>query len=75
MKNGIMTEVRKPSVTPQSRLAALATAGSAGQIAVPNPGQRAVSSGGSSSGNVIIKPKKAPLMQKALALIKSRFRR
>lgn len=69
----MMAEVRKPAITPQSRLNAIAAASSAGQVAVPNPGQRASSSGGGSSA--VIKPKRAPLMQKTLALIKSRFRR
>lgn len=73
-KHGTGGVEKKPVVTPSSRLNALATSGPAGQISVPNPGARAVSSSGTSTA--VVKPKKAPLMQKTLALMKSRiFRR
>lgn len=65
---------KKPLITPSHRLTTLATSGAAGQIAVPNPGARASSSSGGSSG--VQKIKKAPLMQKTLAFMKNRaFRR
>ncbi|GJQ74769.1 EloA [Trypoxylus dichotomus] len=69
-KSGIID--KKPAVTPSSRLTSLATAGAAGQVAVPSP-VRASSSSGSSTA---MKPKKAPLMQKTLQFLKgNRFRR
>ncbi|GLV44199.1 Elongin A [Carabus blaptoides fortunei] len=61
---------RKPTITPSSRLSALA-AGGPDKISVPNPGARAASS----SSAAMMKPKKAPLMQKTLALMKGRFGR
>ncbi|XP_018323300.1 transcription elongation factor B polypeptide 3 [Agrilus planipennis] len=74
VKNGIDN---KPVITPSLRLSALATSGDAGKVCVPNPGKLAVTSVNSGSSNhaSALKPKKAPLMQKALALIKNRYRR
>lgn len=73
-KHGTGGVDKKPSVTPSSRLTQFAMSGVAGQVAVPNPGSRAASS--TPTSTAILKPKKAPLMQKTLALMKSRiFRR
>ncbi|KAJ8944078.1 hypothetical protein NQ318_005988 [Aromia moschata] len=72
-KNGIVFD-KKPTLTPSSRLSALATAGDAGKVAVPNPGSRAVERS-SNISNAVLKPKKAPLMAKTLSLFKNRFRR
>nr|XP_022901595.1 transcription elongation factor B polypeptide 3-like [Onthophagus taurus] len=67
-KNGID---KKPLITPQSRLNAIAAGSSNAQVSVPNPVR---ASSNNSSGAV--KPKKAPLMQKTLAFLKGgRFRR
>lgn len=73
-KHGTGGVDKKPSVTPSSRLTQFAMSGVGGQVAVPNPGSRAASS--TPTSTAIVKPKKAPLMQKTLALMKSRiFRR
>ncbi|RZC34468.1 transcription elongation factor B polypeptide 3 [Asbolus verrucosus] len=69
-KNGTAFE-RKPSVTPAARLSALATAGDAGKVSVPNPGARAAER----SSSHAVKPKKAPLMLKSISSFKNRFKR
>ncbi|KAJ8967589.1 hypothetical protein NQ317_013194 [Molorchus minor] len=73
-KNGILVD-KRPSQTPASRLAALATSGEAGKVSVPNPGSRAADRSSSSISTSTFKPKKAPLMAKTLSLLKNRFRR
>ncbi|XP_017774800.1 PREDICTED: transcription elongation factor B polypeptide 3-like [Nicrophorus vespilloides] len=71
-KNGVDNN-KKPMITPSSRLNAIATAGAAGQVSVPNHVTERSSSSASSSYS---KPqKKAPLMAKTLQLMKGRFRR
>ncbi|KAB0800486.1 hypothetical protein PPYR_01375 [Photinus pyralis] len=75
-KHGTGSLEKRPAITPSARLSQIAVSGAAGQVAVPNPGPRAASSTGAPYSTAIVKPKKAPLMQKTLALMKSRiFRR